>query len=104
MQVINGYPEIEIYGLKIRTTEDNRIEINVKERGNTVDRIYLEIVLENQTVRVFTHNEEIDEELPLCINIKSAASLLGQIKSEKKAASSRENGKKGGRPKKSLTE
>lgn len=100
MKIINDYPEIEIYGLRIRTTEDGRIEIDVKERGNTIDRIYIEPILENKSVRVFTHNEEIDEELPLCIDIESAASLLGQIKSEKKAASSRENGKKGGRPKK----
>ena len=33
-------------------------------------------------------------------NIKSAASILGSIKTEKKAKSSAENGKKGGRPKK----
>jgi hypothetical protein len=33
--------------------------------------------------------------------IKNAAVALGKIKSEKKAASSRENGKRGGRPKKS---
>jgi len=32
--------------------------------------------------------------------INPAAAALGRIKSEKKAASSRENGKKGGRPKK----
>jgi hypothetical protein len=31
---------------------------------------------------------------------KLVASMLGSIKSEKKAISSRENGKKGGRPKK----
>jgi len=30
--------------------------------------------------------------------VKSAASILGSIKSEKKSNSSRENGKKGGRP------
>ncbi|MGB3988091.1 MAG: hypothetical protein WBK67_00110 [Minisyncoccales bacterium] len=33
-------------------------------------------------------------------NIKSAASILGSIKTDKKAKSSAENGKKGGRPKK----
>jgi hypothetical protein len=33
---------------------------------------------------------------------KSAASILGSIKTEKKARSSAENGKKGGRPKKVL--
>jgi hypothetical protein len=33
-------------------------------------------------------------------NIKSAASILGSIKTDKKARSSAENGKKGGRPKK----
>jgi hypothetical protein len=32
--------------------------------------------------------------------LKAAGKILGSIKSEKKAASSRENGKKGGRPKK----
>ena len=32
-------------------------------------------------------------------DIKKAAALLGGVKTEKKAASSRENGKKGGRPK-----
>ena len=32
-------------------------------------------------------------------DIKKAAAMLGRIKTDKKAASSRENGKKGGRPK-----
>ena len=36
--------------------------------------------------------------------ISSAAAALGSIKSPKKAASSRENGKKGGRPKKEVGE
>jgi len=35
-------------------------------------------------------------------NIKSAASILGSIKTEKKAKSSAENGKKGGRPRKAI--
>jgi len=34
--------------------------------------------------------------------IKSAASILGSIKTEKKSRSSAENGKKGGRPKKAI--
>ena len=33
-------------------------------------------------------------------NVNNAASILGSIKSERKSKSSRENGKKGGRPKK----
>jgi hypothetical protein len=35
---------------------------------------------------------------------RQMAALLGSTKSEKKAAAARENGKKGGRPKKRLTE
>lgn len=34
--------------------------------------------------------------------VSTAASILGSVKSDKKAAASRENGKLGGRPKKSL--
>ncbi len=34
-----------------------------------------------------------------CSGISAAAAALGSIKSDKKTASSRENGKKGGRPK-----
>ena len=37
------------------------------------------------------------------IEVSKAASLLGSIRTEKKAASSRENGKKGGRPKLTTT-
>ena len=36
------------------------------------------------------------------VGISSAAAALGSIRSERKASSSRENGKKGGRPKKIL--
>lgn len=36
------------------------------------------------------------------MDAKRAAKLLGSIKTNKKARSSRENGKKGGRPKKDL--
>jgi hypothetical protein len=41
-------------------------------------------------------------ELYRIMQAQSAASILGSIKTEKKAASSRENGKKGGRPKKEI--
>ena len=34
------------------------------------------------------------------INISAAAAAMGRVKSERKSAASRENGKKGGRPKK----
>ena len=37
---------------------------------------------------------------PHCGKEINPASLLGQIKTEKKATAARENGKKGGRPKK----
>lgn len=37
------------------------------------------------------------------MNAKEAARLLGSIKTKKKSRSSKENGKKGGRPKKSLS-
>jgi hypothetical protein len=36
------------------------------------------------------------------ISLQKAASTLGSIKTEKKAAAARENGKKGGRPKKKV--
>lgn len=35
--------------------------------------------------------------------ISKAASIMGKVKSDKKTASSRENGKKGGRPKNNIT-
>jgi hypothetical protein len=37
---------------------------------------------------------------PHCGKEINPASIMGRVKSEKKAAASRENGKKGGRPKK----
>lgn len=42
--------------------------------------------------------EDWGEEGGNYVNISDAAAKLGSIKSERKAASSRENGKKGGRP------
>jgi len=44
--------------------------------------------------------EEFLDEVQNIADRKRAASMLGSIKSEKKAQASRENGRKGGRPKK----
>ena len=37
------------------------------------------------------------------INISVAAAAMGRVKSDRKSAASRENGKKGGRPRKAVT-
>jgi hypothetical protein len=109
MKIINGYPEIEIYGLKIRASEDQRLEIDVKERGNTVDRIYIEFDFDNGCVLVYTHKGELNEGLPFDVSSLVASSLGkkgGSTKSDAKKKSSAENlanaraeGKIGGWPK-----
>ena len=109
MKIINGYPEIEIYGLKIRASEDRRLEIDVKERVNTVDRIYIEFDFDEGCALVYTHNGELNERLPFDISSIAASSLGkkgGISKSDAKKKSSAENlanaragGKIGGWPK-----
>jgi hypothetical protein len=74
------------YGLPIKCFElIRKVEENTM---HIVDGTYLD-------VEVSTENKNSPDN-----NIKSAASILGSIKTEKKARSSAENGKKGGRPKK----
>jgi hypothetical protein len=76
------------YGLPIKCFELMRkVEENTM---HIVDGTYLDI-------EVSTENKTSPDN-----NIKSAASILGSIKTEKKARSSAENGKKGGRPKKTV--
>jgi len=49
---------------------------------------------------IFNHNEgDTTVEILSAIPPQSAASILGSIKSERKAAAARQNGRKGGRPK-----
>lgn len=45
---------------------------------------------------------KLKKELSICKSTQSAASILGSIKTDKKARSSAENGKKGGRPRKAI--
>lgn len=59
-----GYPEIEVFGLKIRSSEDERIEIDVKEYKNTVDRIYIEFDFEEGHFLIRTHNGEVYQKMP----------------------------------------
>lgn len=76
------------YGLPIKCFELMRkVEENTM---HIVDGTYLD-------VEVSTENKNSPDN-----NIKSAASILGSIKTDKKARSSAENGKKGGRPKKAI--
>jgi hypothetical protein len=79
------------------TTKDGKQTVYVLTDGNDIFKACL------------MTNEEAGEKNSMALNatddnlywIKlSAASILGSIKSEKKSNSSRENGKKGGRPKK----
>jgi len=77
------------YGLPIKCFELMRkVEENTM---HIVDGTYLD-------VEVSTENKNSPDN-----NIKSAASILGSIKTEKKAKSSAENGKKGGRPRKTTS-
>jgi len=100
-----GYPEIEVYGLKIRSSSDGRIEIDVK-RGSLVDRIYIEFNYEDGGyAHIYTHNGEIDQKMPFQTQYFSKYfSELGKkgglSKTDVKKKSSRENGRLGGRPKK----
>jgi hypothetical protein len=55
------------------------------------------------TPEEFAMIKSIYEQIALAVDSHSAASALGSIKSDRKAFSSRENGKKGGRPRKDTT-
>jgi len=63
----------------------------VSESGKTIDRVFMQASF-----------KRTEPPIPMFrFEVVSAASKLGSIKSEAKAKASRENGKKGGRPKKS---
>jgi len=103
----DGYPEIEVYGLKIRSSEDERIEIDVKENGDFVERIYIEFNFEENGgyAHIYSHNGEVDQKMPFhSQHFKKYFSALGEkggaSKSKAKQKSSRENGRLGGRPRK----
>lgn len=73
----------------------NRAEAHGSDEWRTIARNLKARYGENLTVEQVRH-----EMSP----VKSAAAALGSIKSDRKSATSRENGKKGGRPKKVFTE
>lgn len=108
----DGYPEIEVYGLKIRASEDKRIEIDVKNLGLSVNRIYIEFDFDEGYALIRTHNGEINQKMPFhqeSFNkyLSAIGKKGGESTSDKKRKSSvanlakaRLDGKKGGRPKK----
>jgi len=74
------------------------------ENFETKKRRYIgTVVYDNASRAIQMYEDELsengDEEIVL-VDVSEAAAAMGRVKSERKAASSRENGKKGGRPKK----
>ena len=77
-----------------------------KSYDTAKDQIFeMEKCIHNMQSIIERQTSKIEEQAEIIRNFglqktQSAASILGSIKTDKKAASSRENGKKGGRPKK----
>ena len=83
---------------KVSAFNEEILVSNINTRLNQALYLMNEII-EASTKTKKLKKQWLTEKIPL--PSKNAASQLGSIKSEKKAIASRENGKKGGRPKKS---
>ena len=94
--------------MKTREINNHRIEVRdngiVTLEGNIVSKKWPSIRAAQKWAQKnidLMAGDEIDEYI-LSLDVRAAAAALGSIKSERKATSSRENGRKGGRPRKAV--
>ena len=91
--------QTEIYNRAYEAIQ-NSMDVTPKEANSLLRSAYSIASRNGEQTNWDAFKKSVGIELDSEHKIQSAASILGSIKTDKKAASSRENGKKGGRPKK----